>query len=84
MKVTLLEELRVFGVVAGAPVVEHVDAWTLGPLPSKQTIVHSTLQQQRLLQPIRGTTCAARMCAVARLRIHRQNQVVRPRGGVSL
>ena len=39
MKVTLLEELRVFGVVAVAPLVEHVDAWTLGPLPSKQTIV---------------------------------------------
>jgi len=84
MKVTLLEELRVFGVVAVAPLVEHVDAWTLGPLPSKQTIVHSTLQQRRLLQPIRGTTCAARICAVARLRIHRQNQIVRPRGGVSL
>ena len=41
---------------------------------------HSTLQQRRLLQPIRGTTCAARICAVARLRIHRQNQTVRPRG----
>ena len=80
MKVTVLEELRVFGVVAVAPLVEHVDAWTLGPLPSKQTIVHSTLQQRRLLQPIRGTTCAARICAVARLRIHRQNQTVRPRG----
>ena len=39
MKVTVLEELRVFGVVAVAPLVEHVDAWTLGPLPSKQTIV---------------------------------------------
>ena len=39
MKVTLLEELRVFGVVAVAPLVEHVDAWTLGPLPSKQTVV---------------------------------------------
>ena len=32
MKVTVLEELRVFGVVAVAPLVEHVDAWTLGPL----------------------------------------------------
>ena len=32
MKFTLLEELRVFGVVAVAPLVEHVDAWTLGPL----------------------------------------------------
>ena len=42
MKVTLLEELRVFGVVAVAPLVEHVDAWTLGPLPSKQTIVPSS------------------------------------------
>ena len=39
MKVTLLEELRVFGVVAVAPLVENADAWTLGPLPSKQTIV---------------------------------------------
>mgnify|MGYP006249310823 FL=1 len=39
MKFTLLEELRVFGVVAVAPLVEHADAWTLGPLPSKQTIV---------------------------------------------
>ena len=84
MKVTVLEELRVFGVVAVAPLVEHVDAWTLGPLPSKQTIVHSTLQQRRLLQPIRGTTCAARICAMVHLRIHRQNQIVRPRGGVSL
>ena len=36
MKVTIIEELRVFGVVA---VVEHADAWTLSPLPSKQTIV---------------------------------------------
>ena len=39
MKVTVLEELRVIGVVAVAPLVEHADAWTLGPLPSKQTIV---------------------------------------------
>ena len=39
MKVTILEELRVFGIVAVAPLVEHVDAWTLGPLPTKQTLV---------------------------------------------
>ena len=38
MKVTVLEELRVIGVVAVAPLVEHADAWTLGPLPSKQTV----------------------------------------------
>ena len=42
MKVTVLEELRVIGVVAVAPLVEHADAWTLGPLPSKQTIVPSS------------------------------------------
>ena len=43
MKVTILEELRVFGIVAVAPLIEHVDAWTLGPLPSKQTKVpHSS------------------------------------------
>ena len=39
MKVTVLEELRVIGEVPVAPLVEHADARTLGPLPSKQTIV---------------------------------------------
>ena len=39
MKVTVVEELRFFGVVAVAPVVEHVNVRVLGPLPSKQTVV---------------------------------------------
>ena len=39
VKVTVLEKLLVFGLVAVAPLVEHADARTLGPLPSKQTIV---------------------------------------------
>ena len=39
MKVAVLEKLLVFGLVAVAPLVEHADARTLGPLPSKQTIV---------------------------------------------
>ena len=39
MKVTVVEELRFFGVVAVAPVVEHVNVRVFGPLPSKQTVV---------------------------------------------
>ena len=39
MKVAVLEKLLVFGLAAVAPLVEHADARTLGPLPSKQTIV---------------------------------------------
>ena len=56
MKVTVLEELRVFGVVAVAPLVEHVDAWTLGPLPSKQTIVpySSDVYCSRYEEPVYG------------------------------
>ena len=82
MKVTILEELRVFGIVAVAPLVEHVDAWTLGPLPTKQTLVpySSDVYCSRFEEPrVRRVFVLWRAFAfIARTRF------LRHRGGVSL
>ena len=60
MKVTIIEELRVFGVVAVAPLVEHADVWTLGPLPTKHTlvpIINGGVLQTHAAELPRGRAC---------------------------